>query len=63
MDISKLKRNGQLIRDSFVVSGDKVITKQDCSFLVPYNYLNYKLAKTGEQIYIAAVFAIVAGVS
>ena len=61
MDISKLKRNGQVIRDSFVVSGDKVITKQDCSFLVPYNYLNYKLAKTGEQIYIAAVFAIVVG--
>ena len=61
MDISKLKRNGQVIRDSFVVSGDKVITKQDCSFLVPYNYLNHKLAKTGEQIFVAAVFAIVVG--
>lgn len=61
MDISKLKRNSQIVHDSFAIVDGKVIAKQDCSFLVPYNYINHKLAKTGEQIFIAAVFAIVVG--
>lgn len=61
MDIKNLKRNSEAIRQNFVVMGDKVVTKADCSFLIPYNYLTYKLAKTGERLYIAAVFAVVVG--
>lgn len=61
MEISHLKRNSELVKENFAVVNGKVLTKADCTFLVPYNYINYKLAKTGEQMYIAAVFAIVVG--
>ena len=60
MDISNLKRDSS-IADNFVTSGDRVLTKQDCSFLIPFNYLGHKLAKTGEQVFTAAIFCIVVG--
>ena len=61
MDISNLKRDSS-IADNFVTSGDRVLTKQDCSFLIPFNYLGHKLAKTGEQVFTAAIFCIVVGI-
>lgn len=63
MDIKNLKRDSFSVRDNFVVNGENVLTKNDCSFLVPYNYINYKLASTGERIMVAAIFAIVIGES
>lgn len=59
MKAKDLKRNSFMVRDNFVVNGENVMTKKDCTFLVPYNYLNYKLASTGERIMVASVFAIV----
>lgn len=60
MDISKLKRDPSLV-DNFVTTNDRVITKQDCSFLIPFNYLAHKLATTGEQVFTASIFCIVVG--
>lgn len=60
MDISKLTRDSSLA-ENFVTVGTQVITKKDCSFLIPFNYLAHKLAKTGEQVFIASVFCIVIG--
>lgn len=59
MDIKNLRRDSFAVQDNFVINGENVMTKKDCFFLVPYNYINYKLASTGERIMIAAVFAIV----
>mgnify|MGYP003592039203 FL=1 len=60
MDISKLKRDPSVV-ENFVTANDRVITKQDCSFLIPFNYLAHKLATTGEQVFTASIFCIVVG--
>lgn len=60
MDFSKLVRDDN-IADNFVQSGDRTLTKKDCSFLIPFNYLAHRLAKTGEQVFTVAIFAIVVG--
>lgn len=61
IDASKLRRDAQAIKNNFVIRDGKVLTKEDCSILIPYSYLNHNLASTGERIQILAVYAIVVG--
>jgi hypothetical protein len=61
MDISGLKRDAAFVRENFATVNGRVLTKRDCTFLIPFNYLSHKLATMGNQIYTAGVFAIVIG--
>lgn len=61
MDIRGLKRNPAVIKENFAIVGGKVITRNDCTILIPYNYISHKLAKLGTQIFTISVFAIVVG--
>lgn len=61
MDITKLKRNPNLIKENLIVSGSQVFAKQACSILIPYNYLNYRMASISDKISILAVAAVVIG--
>lgn len=60
-DISSLKRDADLIAANFAVSGTDVITKKDCSIIIPYDYIHHKLAVVGNSVQIASVFAILVG--
>lgn len=61
MDVTKLKRDPNLIEQTLVTSGTQVIAKQACQILIPYNYLNYRMAAVSDKITILAVAAVVVG--
>lgn len=61
MKSSELKRDPNLIQENFVEVDNRIITKQKCSLVIPYNYLQNKLARMGNAIYITSVAGVIIG--
>ena len=61
MNISGLKRNPNLIHRIWMDKGGKVVTKEKCSIMVPYSYLERRMLKVGPKILTLGVCMVVCG--
>ena len=63
MPYNKLKRNAAPILANLKEVGDTLITGKDIKIIIPYRYLQGKLATIGSHISVLSVFAITDGVN
>lgn len=59
MPYSKLKRNGDLIKSSIAQSGQQLLARKDLKIVIPYRYIQGKLATVGNHVSVLAVFGII----
>lgn len=60
MDVTELKRDGRLIRDSYLLKKDgSVVAKRDLEVYLPKKFLDNGLASIGDKVKTAAVLGVV----
>ena len=60
MDVSKLQRNGDLVRPYFKLLPDRsLITTKGCKIVIPVHYADRGLAEIGIKTYSIGIFAII----
>lgn len=59
MPYSNLKKNGDGVRAALKQVGDKLLTSKDLKIVIPYRYIQGKLASVGNTVSTLAVFGLV----